>query len=180
MAEAEYRLVPGEGWCQNNAGGEGTTRKFEHCLSNDLAASRCTSDPDCVAYAYDDQSNNLVLYTSSGCTAGCSYTSWLEDRSQITQAGRGGQWWWKYAKCRVKVSCRELVDRYVRMTDTADLNRLQTVACNAYRKCESRMGWNSLKTFKAGPRTFKLCDYQELHLWGATRKLEHSRRRGAH
>ena len=79
--------MPGTGWCTNAAGGEGTARRFI-TGGGSLATlqSACTADTSCVAVALSSTSAKAsVLYTSTGCTAGCTAANWLKNRALIVK-----------------------------------------------------------------------------------------------
>jgi len=117
-----YDNMPGSGWCQNARGHEGTARKITHVSNMHDAANQCTNDPSCVAFAYDQSSTNLVLYTSAGCTYGCSHTAWLNDRTQITKAGWCcGHTHWSNAVCKVKRTATHSADKLAMHTDKLNM-----------------------------------------------------------
>jgi hypothetical protein len=75
-----FRQVPGQGWCTDAAGGEGTARKFLHDADLDTVKAACLVDESCVGISFHATAAS-VLYTTCVDTdqnsAGCDNTQWL-------------------------------------------------------------------------------------------------------
>jgi len=101
-----FQQMPGNGWCVDSNGNEGTARKFvSGVMSQSTISSECASDIHCSAYSFSPTSQQGILYTTTGCTHGCTNTAWQNDYSLITQASwGGGQTQWSDAICHRKIS----------------------------------------------------------------------------
>merc|ERR1712018_929577 len=97
---SDFEAMEGNGWCVDDNGGEGTARKFIGDTSYKSTEDTCNADDKCVAFAYAADTGIAVLYTTTGCTEGCSNTAWAENPSLITGAyWCCGQTWWEKAIC---------------------------------------------------------------------------------
>ena len=78
--------MDGHGWCVDAEGGEGTARKFLMGTSYSIASSICNSDDKCAGFAYANDTRAAVVYTTTGCTTGCTNTAWTQNPTLITAA----------------------------------------------------------------------------------------------
>jgi len=87
--------MPGNGWCQDFNGNEGTARYFEYPVILSDVAAKCKEDSSCAAFAFSPKHSQAVVYSSTGCTISCSSTSWIQNPLLIVQAGEDhppGSW----------------------------------------------------------------------------------------
>jgi len=103
--EPRYDRMPGNGWCRNAEGQEGTARYFRSDKQQHEIEHMCDEDEDCVAYAAKyDGANTFVVYTTTDPPCCTLYNeennSWQNDRTSITQAG--GNTAWGSGECFVK------------------------------------------------------------------------------
>ena len=90
----------GHGWCVDSEGGEGTARKFLQDTLYSTASDICSLDDKCAGFAYAEDTQQAVVYTTTGCTSDCSNTAWTQNPTLITGAAWCcGQTRWMNAVC---------------------------------------------------------------------------------
>jgi len=102
IVKQKYRLQEGHGYCQEEDGSEGTSRKYLHGWRSGAVKSACSNDNGCVAFAAGG--NVGVLYTTTGAIHDTDNLRWQEDSTLITQGGydEDSEAQWASARCSVK------------------------------------------------------------------------------
>lgn len=63
----------------------------------------CDADSQCVAYVWGENKRVGMIYSTNGCKADCSNTSWQSNPSLITKSEWDGQrTYWADCTCNVK------------------------------------------------------------------------------
>ena len=102
--------MKGNGYCSNVNGYDNVARRYYVGMSHEEARQICQLDEGCVAYTYSldpyiakESSLNVVLYSTTLCTADCGITTWKDNPYLITQArNQVGSSNWNTAKCYIK------------------------------------------------------------------------------
>jgi len=82
-----FKALPGNGWCVDASGHEGTARTKSLRMSCAAAQQMCAKDDMCVAFACVQQLKMAVLYTNNNCEHGCDVMKWLIHPDAIAKSG---------------------------------------------------------------------------------------------
>lgn len=106
---AKYTMMKGKGWCADAKNDEATSRRFLFGAASKDAKEECNADPECVGFARSPTNNKwggaAVLYTTKGCTDGCTNTKWQTEPERIVMGHASGEHMeeWEEAHCWKKI-----------------------------------------------------------------------------